>query len=283
MVSPARTYTIAIRGCLQLNSTAPCDQAAPLESFVRESPPVPANFFDERIARDYDERWPEACHPAFVDRIVDFLAQRAGPGPALEFAVGTGRIALPLSIRGVNVDGIELSPDMVGALSKKPGSERIGVTIGDMATTNLGRSYRMIYLVANTIMNLTTQDEQIACFENAAAHLEPGGCFVIEVMIPALRKLPPGETVVPFTVTPTHVGFEEYDVASQTAYSHHWWNLDGEFESFSVPFRHVWPSELDLMARIAGMRLRERWGGWNGEQFTSESTMHVSVWEKLGS
>ncbi len=241
------------------------------------------NFFDERIAKDYDQRWPAVCDPAVVGPIVDFLEQLAGPGPVLEFALGTGRIALPLSQRGLRVDGIELSPEMVHELRSTPGSEHIGITVGDMATTSLQTTYRLVYLVANTIMNLTTQDQQVDCFVNAAAHLDSGGCFVMEVMIPALRRLPPGETIVPFSVTPTHVGFEEYDVASQTAYSHHWWNRDGRFESFSAPFRHVWPSELDLMARIAGMSLRERWSGWSREPFTSESRSHVSVWEKVDS
>ncbi len=241
---------------------------------------MPENAFDERIAKRYDQRWPETWEPAVVEPMVDLLAQLAAPGPALEFAVGTGRVALPLSALGIRVDGIELSPDMVHELQKKPGSEEIGVNVGDMATTKLNESYRLVYLVANTIMNLTTQEEQVACFVNAATHLEPGGLFLIEVMIPALRRLPPGETVVPIAVTPTHVGFEEYDAASQIAYSHHWWNQDGRLESFSAPFRHVWPSELDLMARIAGMSLRDRWGGWGHEPFTSESTKHVSVWEK---
>ena len=241
---------------------------------------MPENFFDERMAKKYDQRWPETWEPAVVEPMVDLLAQLAAPGPALEFAVGTGRVALPLRERGIRVDGIELSPDMVRELQKKPGSDEIGVVVGDMATTRLNESYRLVYLVANTIMNLTTQREQVACFVNVARHLERGGLFVVEVMIPALRRLPPGETIVPIAVTPTYVGFEEYDVASQIAYSHHWWNQDGRFEAFSAPFRHVWPSELDLMARIAGMSLRERWGGWTREPFTSESTKHVSVWEK---
>ncbi|MBV8462698.1 MAG: class I SAM-dependent methyltransferase [Acidimicrobiales bacterium] len=241
---------------------------------------MPHNYFDERIAKSYEDRWPETHGHEVVAPMVDLLAHLGGEGPVLEFAIGTGRIALPLAARGMRVDGIELSPDMVAQLRKAPDGERLDVTLGDMATTRLDRSYRLVYLVANTIMNLTTQAEQVACFENASAHLEPGGVFVVEVVIPALQRLPPGETVVPFAATPTHVGFEEYDVTTQVAYSHHWWNLDGRFESFSAPFRYVWPSELDLMARIAGMELRDRWAGWDKEPFMARSRRHVSVWEK---
>ncbi len=239
------------------------------------------NYFDERIAKSYDARWPEAVDPGVVGPIVDLLAQLAGSGRALEFAVGTGRIALPLNERGVPVHGIELSEAMVAEMRRKPGSDRIGVTVGDMATTRTGETYRLVYLVANSIANLTSQDAQVACFENAAAHLEPGGCFVIELYIPALRCLPPGQTVVPFAMTPTHLGFEEYDTASQIAYSHHHWLLDGHWDTMSAPFRYVWPSELDLMARIAGLTLRERWANWTRDPFTSESQKHVSVWEKV--
>ena len=144
-------------------------------------------------------------------------------------------------------------------------------------------TFRLAYLVRNTITNLTTQDEQVACFRNVAAHLEPGGCFVIEVYIPELQRLPPGETIHAFTVTPTHLGFEEYDLASQIAISHHYLVTDGQLETFSAPFRYVWPSELDLMARLAGMTLRERWNDWNRGPFTSESRQHISVWEKPAS
>jgi SAM-dependent methyltransferase len=242
---------------------------------------MPENYFDERIAATYDERWPEVTEPAVVDPVVDFLAALADGGPALELAIGTGRIALPLRRRDIPVHGIELSPAMVAEMRKRPGSEDVSVTVGDMTTTKLDESFCLVYLVANSLANLTTQEAQVACFENAAAHLDPGGCFVVELYIPALRRLPPGESVVPFMVTPTHVGVEEYDVATQIAYSHHWWNLGGRFEFFSAPFRYAWPSELDLMARMAGMRLRERWENWNRDPFTSESRGHVSVWEKI--
>jgi SAM-dependent methyltransferase len=242
---------------------------------------VSRNVFDRRIASSYEAKWPELFEPAAIDPVVDFLAGVAGDGAALELGIGTGRIALPLARRGVRVHGIDLSPDMVAELRARPGAEAVGVTVGDFATTRVGGRFRLAYLVRNTIMNLTSQDEQVACFQNVAAHLEVGGRFVIEVGVPALRRLPPGETVRAFTVTPAHLGFEEYDVATQIAFSHHWWVTEGEVETLSAPFRYVWPSELDLMARIAGMRLRERWSGWRREPFTSDSGQHVSVWEKL--
>jgi SAM-dependent methyltransferase len=243
---------------------------------------MPANYFDERIARSYEARWPELFEPAAIDPVVAFLAGLAGDGAALELGVGTGRIAIALRRRGVPVHGIDLSPEMVAELRAKPGSGDIGVTVGDFTTTRVEGTFRLAYLLRNTIMNLTTQDGQVACFQNAAAHLEPGGCFVIEVIVPALQRLPPGETVRPFTVTPSHLGFEEYEVATQIAISHHYWLLDGQFETFSAPFRHVWPAELDLMARLAGLTLRERWSDWARAPFTSDSTQHVSVWEKPG-
>jgi SAM-dependent methyltransferase len=245
--------------------------------------PVPRNYFDERIARSYEARWPELFQPAVVDPAVRFLADLAGTGAALELGIGTGRIALPLRRRGVRVHGIDLSPDMVAELRAKPGSEDIGVTIGDFATTRVDGSFELAYLVRNTIMNLTSQDDQVACFASVAAQLAPGGCFAVEVVVPQLQRLPPGETIHAFTVTPTHLGFEEYDVATQIAFSHHYWVIDGQLETLSAPFRYVWPSELDLMARLAGMTLRERWSGWDRAPFTSDSRQHVSVWEKPAS
>ena len=244
---------------------------------------MPEDYFGERVAERYDERYADLSDPAVVDPIVAFLADLARDGAALELGIGTGRIALPLVQRGVRVHGIDLSEAMVARLRAKPGAEQIGVTIGDFATTTVEDAFSVAYLVANTIMNLTTQDEQVACFRNAAAHLEPGGCFVIEVLVPGLRRLPPGETFQPFDVSATHLGFDEYDVARQGLVSHHYWIADGKAEVFSPPFRYVWPSELDLMARLAGMTLRERWSGWKPEPFTSDSTKHVSVWEKTGS
>lgn len=242
---------------------------------------VPENDFDEHIARTYEDKWPELFEPAVVDPAVDFLAALAGPGgSALELGIGTGRIALPLSRRGVRVHGIELSPAMAAQLNGKPGAQHIDVTIGDFATTRAGHDFTLAYLVRNTITNLTTQDEQVECFRTVADQLESGGSFVIEVYIPELRRLPPGQTVHPFTVTPAHLGFEEYDVASQIAVSHHYWVVDGRLETRSTRHRYVWPSELDLMARIAGMTLRERWAGWNREPFTGDSRSHISRWQK---
>ena len=242
---------------------------------------MPENYFGEGVAERYDESSAEMFHPAVVGPVVDFLAGLAGDGAALEFGIGTGRIAIPLSRRGVAVHGIDLSPQMVAQLRAKPGTEGIGVTVGDFATTRVEGRFSLAYLVFNTIGNLTTQDGQVACFQNAAAHLEPGGRFVIEVGVPDLQRLPPGETIRPFTVTPTHLGFDEYDVASQGLISHHYTVVDdGHLELMSVPFRYVWPAELDLMARLAGMTLEERWSGWRREPFTSDSTRHVSVWRK---
>lgn len=194
--------------------------------------------------------------------------------------IGTGRIALPLSQRGVSVQGIDLSEAMVARMRAKPGGESIPVTIGDFATTRVEGPFRLAYLVFNTIMNLTTQAEQVACFRNVSAHLEPGGCFVIEAMIPELRRLPPGETFHIFSGSETYWGIDEYDVANQGLISHHVELKEDRADITSMPFRYVWPSELDLMAELAGMRLRERWGGWRREPFTSESRKHVSVWAR---
>jgi SAM-dependent methyltransferase len=240
-------------------------------------------YFDERVAARYDDDEEEIggrFDPAVVGPAVDFLAELAGGGRALELGIGTGRIALPLAQRGVTVHGIDLSNAMVARLRAKPGGEDIGVTIGDFATTTVDGTFSVAYLVFNTIMNLTTQDAQVACFRNVAAHLEPGGCFVIEVGVPSLRLLPPGQTIRAFHVSETHWGIDEFDVARQGLISHHLTIVDGRAEPNSVPFRYVWPAELDLMAQLAGMRLRERWSGWKREPFTSESGDHVSVWEK---
>jgi SAM-dependent methyltransferase len=241
---------------------------------------IKPNHFGEEVAARYDERYAEGFDRAAVDPIVDFLVDRAGSGAALELGIGTGRIALPLAQRGVRVHGIDLSEAMVARLRAKPGAEELHVTIGDFAATKVDGTFSLVYLVANTIMNLTTQEEQVTCFHNAAEHLQTGGCFVIEVLVPGLQRLPPGERFQLFDVSPTHVGFDEIDVATQALISHHYWLEDGKVELFSPPFRYVWPAELDLMAQLAGMRLRERWSGWKREPFTAESSKHVSVWEK---
>src|SRR4029079_19587299 len=204
-------------------------------------------YFGERVAARYDESAAETFDPAVVDPIVDLLAELAGDGSALEVGSRTGRIALPLARRGVPVHGIELSNAMVARLRAKPGGDEIGVTIGDFATTTVDGTFSVAYLVFNTIMNLTTQEEQVACFRNVAAHLEPGGCFLIEVGVPDLQRLPPGETVRPFHVSETRGVVDEEDVARQGLISHHLEIVDGRAEQVSMPFRYVWPAELDLM------------------------------------
>ncbi len=237
-------------------------------------------YFGERVARRYDDSADPEFEPEVIRSTVDFLAELAGGGRALELGIGTGRIALPLSQRGVPVHGIDLSKAMVARLRKKPGGNDIGLTIGDFATTRVEGSFALAYLVFNTVLNLTTQAAQVRCFRNAASHLEPGGTFVIEVGVPELQRLPPGETVLPFLIGENRWGFDEYDVATQGLISHHFEIVRGKVERLSVPFRYVWPAELDLMAALAGMRLRERWAGWRREPFTSESRQHVSVWQK---
>jgi len=241
---------------------------------------TPEDHFGEEVAARYDESAAEMFGPAVLDPAVEFLAELAGDGAALELGIGTGRVALPLSERGVRVSGIDLSEAMVARLREKDGAERIEVAIGDFATTHVEGAFSLAYVVFNTIGNLTTQGAQVACFENVAAHLEPGGCFVIELGVPGLRTLPPGERFRVFDFGEEHIGIDEYDVESQGLVSHHLSREGDYWRLVSVPFRYTWPAELDLMARLAGMRLRERWSGWNREPFTSESRKHVSVWEK---
>ena len=231
------------------------------------------DWFAGTVAEHYDEDTVQLP----VEPVVDVLVDLAHGGAALEFAIGTGRIALPLAQRGLPVSGVELSPDMVAQLRMKPGGSEIPVALGDMAATRVDGSFALVYLVRNTILNLTTQEAQVACFANAAAHLEPGGCFVVEVVVPNIRPLEV------FDLSDTHVGIDEYDADTQRLVSHHFKLRDGHWERLSVPFRAASPGELDLMARLAGMRLRERWSGWARDPFTAESTSHVSVWEKPAS
>ena len=237
-------------------------------------------YFDERVAARYDDSSAEMFDPSVVAPAVDLLVEIAGKGRALELGIGTGRIALPLAQRGVPVHGIELSRAMAARLRAKPESEAIGVTIGDFSSTTVEGTFSVAYLVFNTVMNLTTQAAQVACFRNVAAHLEPGGCFVVEVGIPELQRLPPGETIRAFHVSEHRWGFDEFDVARQGLISHHFTIVDGRVERVSIPFRYAWPAELDLMAELAGMTLRDRWSGWRKEAFASDSQKHVSVWEK---
>ncbi len=236
-------------------------------------------YFGEDVAANYDTDTSGMHDDSVIAAVVDVLAALAGDGAALEFGIGTGRIALPLTRRGVEVHGIDLSNAMVARMRDKAGGAEIAVTIGDFATTRVPGEFSVAYLVFNTINNLTTQDEQVACFVNAAEHLRPGGSFVIEVGVPALRLLPPGQRVVPFDVGEKHWAYDLYDCATQSMSSNYVdEDDDGVAQMRSIPFRYVWPAELDLMARIAGLRLTERWQDWDGTPFTHESTRHVSVW-----
>jgi GNAT superfamily N-acetyltransferase len=237
-------------------------------------------FFGEDVASVYDERSAAMFDPAVVTPVVDVLAELAGEGAALEFAIGTGRIALPLAERGVRVHGIDNSEAMVARLRAKPGGEDIDVTIGDFATTRVDGPFALVYLVFNTIFNLVTQDAQVACFENAAAQLVSGGRFVIETGVPGLQRLPLGQTIIPFRADPDGMGFDVYDVVTQRFSSQHYAFEDGRVRVSPVEFRYAWPAELDLMARIAGLTLQNRWAGWKREPFTSVSRSHVSVYAK---
>jgi SAM-dependent methyltransferase len=245
-----------------------------------ESHQVPKIYFDGRIAQDYDADSVDMFDPAVLDPTVDFLAALARGGSALELGIGTGRVAIPLRQRGVEVHGIDLSPAMVEQLRAKPDASDITVTIGDFATLHVGRTFNLIYAVYNAITNLTTQDEQVACFQHTAKHLASGGHFVIEVFVPTLQRLPPGDTVRAFHVSHTKLAFDEYDIAAQMVYSHHYWVDHEQLKTFTSPHRYVWAAELDLMARLAGLHLVERWGSWHKDPFTSESISHISMWGK---
>ena len=240
-----------------------------------------SDLWDEQTAARYDESSADMFRPEVLEPAVDFLARLAEPGPALEFAVGTGRVAIPLALRGVPVTGIELSEPMVAQLRRKADEDSLPVVVGDMATTRVPGEFSLVYLVWNTIGNLRTQDEQVVCFRNAAQHLQPGGRFVIEVGVPPLRRLPLGQLAAPFDVSERHLGVDTYDLVNQLGTSHHYWTEeDGTIRYGVSNFRYVWPSELDLMARLAGMELEERLAEWDGSPFTSESRSHVSVWRK---
>jgi len=237
-------------------------------------------FFGEDAASVYDERVGGMFDPAVVTPVVDLLSDLAGGGAALEFGIGTGRIALPLAGRGIRVHGIDDSEAMVARLRSKPGGEDIGVTVGDFATTRVEGRFSVVYLVFNTIFNLVTQEAQVACFQNAAAHLESGGRFVIETGVPDLQSLPLGQTIIPFRADPEGLSFDVYDVATQRFSSQHYVFADGDVKTYPVEFRYAWPAEFDLMARLAGMTLQNRWAGWRQEHFTSLSRSHVSVYDK---
>lgn len=239
------------------------------------------DHFAGEIAERYDETSAPMFAPDAVDPVVDVLAELAGDGRALEFAIGTGRIGLPLAARGVDVTGIELSPDMVEQLRAKDGGAALDVAIGSFADIRVAGEFALVYLVFNTIGNVTTQAEQVATFRNAAAHLAPGGHFVIEVGVPELRRLPPGQHTLVFEAREGKWGIDEYDFVDQGLVSHHFEDRGGgRVERTSMPFRYAFPAEFDLMAELAGMHLRERWSDWDRAPFTGESTQHVSVWHK---
>jgi SAM-dependent methyltransferase len=239
-----------------------------------------ADVWDERVARGYDEAFSCTFAPVVLDPTVDFPVRHADRGPALEFAIGTGRVALPLSARGVRVAGIEMSEPMARELRRKPGSEGIAVTTGNMAHARVPGEFGLVYIVCNAITCLLSQDDQVACFRNAARHLAPGGRLVVEVEIPDLQRLPPGETVRPFHIGEDHVGFDTYDLANQRLASHHYRIGNRAADTFRSPHRWVWPSELDLMAKLADLVPQARWADWEEAPFTSSSRSHVSVWQK---
>ena len=240
-----------------------------------------SDLWDDETARRYDESSAEMFAPEVLGPTVDLLADLAGDGRALELAVGTGRVAVPRAARGVAVAGIELSEPMVAQLRRKVDAATLPVVVGDMATTRVPGEFSLVYLVFNTLGNLRTQAEQVSCFRNAARHLVAGGRFVIELGVPALRRFPPGQVAVPFDVTERHLGFDTYDVANQQGTSHHYWpDADGSTRHGVHHFRYVWPAECDLMATMAGLELERRVAGWDGAEFTSDSTSHVSVWRK---
>ena len=240
----------------------------------------PDGYFDEHVAASFDETSAEMFGKTALDPAVDLLAALADGGPVLEFGSGTGRVAIPLAERGLEVRGIELSRAMVARMREKPGGDAVDVAIGDFSSTTVEGSFRLVVVVWNTITNLVTQEAQMACFRNAAAHLVPGGRFVVEVFVPTLQRLPVGERFQVFHGGESYWGIDEIDVVTQRATSHHLEIVDGKVDRLSVPYRYVWPSELDLMAELAGMSLEARYGGWQREHFTAESADHVSVWTK---
>jgi SAM-dependent methyltransferase len=240
-----------------------------------------SDLWDDDTAKRYDESAAAKFAPEVLDPAVDFLAGLAGAGRALEFAVGTGRVAIPLAARGVPVTGIELSEPMIAQLRAKIDEAALPVVVGDMATTRVEGEFSLVYLVWNSVSNLRTQDEQVECFRNAARHLGSGGRFVIELEVPPLRRYPPGQTAVPFEVSEGHLGFDTYDLTTQAGTSHHYWPADdGTIRYGALNFRYIWPAECDLMARLAGLELEQRLADWTGSPFTSDSESHVSVWRK---
>ena len=269
-IRPSRSSVIHVLGIRR--------KPVALSWYARQTDGVGSITWGKDIAEAYDTTSAAMYDPAILDPAVRLLAELADGGPALEFAIGTGRVALPLREQGVEVAGIELSPDMVEQLRRKPGAEGVQVTVGDMTSAKAGSTFKLVYLVWNAIMNVTTQAEQVAVFENAFSHLQPGGRFVVEVIVPQLRRVPPGETTRVFQSDPDHVGIETFDdLVGQIAWSHHWMAVDGHLVHHSAPYRYVWPAELDLMARVAGLDLENRWSDWKRGEFTSESDNQIAV------
>ena len=236
-----------------------------------------SDLWDAETAARYDETSAFMFAPDVLDPAVELLADVAGDGAALEFAIGTGRVAIPLTERGVPVSGVELSQPMVDRLhAKRPD---IPVVVGDMATSTVPGEFALVYVVWNSIGNLRTQAEQVACFRNAARHLAPGGRFVVELGLPGIRRFPPGQAAVPFHVGRHHVGFDTYDLTTQQGTSHHYRRTgDGTVTYGASNFRYIWPAECDLMAQLAGMELESRAADWRGSPFTTDSESHVSIW-----
>ncbi|GLW72827.1 methyltransferase [Kitasatospora phosalacinea] len=241
-----------------------------------------SELWSRETAERYDAEEAGNSSAAALEPTLAFLAALADGGRALEFAIGTGRVGVPLRERGVPVTGIEFSPHMAAVLRRKVDEETLPVVIGDMATTVVPGGFTLVYLVYNTLTNLLTQDEQVECFRNAARHLEPGGRFVVELGVPPLRFLPPGQVAVPFDVSEGHLGFDTFDLVDQLLVSHHLTRdgADGRYRRDASRHRYAWPAELDLMARIAGLALERRVADWDGSPFTQDSAKHVSVWRK---
>jgi SAM-dependent methyltransferase len=248
------------------------------------APVTSSELWSRATADRYDTEESARSSTEFLEPTLAFLAELAGDGRALEFAIGTGRVGVPLRERGVPVTGIELSEHMAAVLRRKVDQDALPVVIGDMARTVVPGEFTLVYLVYNTITNLLTQDEQVECFRNAARHLAPGGRFVIELGVPPLRLLPPGQVAVPFDVSEGHLGFDTFDLVEQILVSHHLTRDgdgdDGRYRRGSSRHRYAWPAELDLMARIAGLELERRVADWSGAPFTQDSTQHISVWRK---
>ncbi|MFE0806265.1 class I SAM-dependent DNA methyltransferase [Streptomyces sp. NPDC058794] len=239
-----------------------------------------SELWTRATADRYDAEETEMSSAAVLGPTLDLLAELAGDGRALEFAIGTGRVGVPLRERGVPVVGIELSEHMAAVLRRKADEDTLPVTLGDMATTVVPGEFAVVYLVYNTISNLLTQDEQVECFRNASRHLRPGGRFVIELGVPPLRSLPPGQTAVPFDVSDRHLGFDTFDLVEQILVSHHFTRDGDHYRRGSSRHRYAWPAELDLMARIAGLGLEHRYADWDRTPFTQDSAKHISVWRK---